>query len=312
MAADGVARVVDRAKSRGYAASGVFKATTNVSGIANTGDLYGVDHSNEIDWSTTVHGPSGSGKAAKNCLDIERLDPEVLAQDAVDRAEAAQDPIGLAPGNYDVILAPPAAAQLVEFIGYMLAAREATEGSSPFTGTVGTQHLAEAVTLSLAADDPELPLPKWGTDGLAVRPRTWIARGVVERLAHGRFWAKQQATEPDPALFPLAMDGTDASIDDLVRDCRRGLLVQNLWYIRFVDPRTLTLTGLTRDGVFLVEDGRIVRPVKNFRWNESPIDVLQKLTGLSRAERVRSGRFVSKVPAIASRDFTFTSTTDSV
>jgi predicted Zn-dependent protease len=133
----------------------------------------------------------------------------------------------------------------------------------------------------------------------------------VKRLFYDRYWAAQQGVEPNASWFPLFMDGEDRSVADLVSGCTRGLLVKNLWYIRFVDRKEMMLTGMTRDGLFLVEDGKVVGPVKNLRWNESPIVFLRNVVGLSRPERVGEQGW-AMLPGIMSEGFTFTSTTDSV
>jgi len=310
IAAD-IGLVVARAKAERLTASGLFQATTGIDGIANSNGLFGFDRKSYVDYSTTVHGANGSGKAVQNRNDYAAIDVGGLARTAVECAMLGQNPVALAPGDYTVIMEPLAVAEILAFLFFTMSAREAEEGTTPFAGTVGTRLLAEAVTLHLPVDDPDIPVAPHGEAGLAVRPTTWIEHGVVRRLFHSRYWAAQKGVEPDPTFFPLAMDGGDRSVADLVAQCRRGLLVKNLWYIRFVDRRTLMLTGMTRDGLFLVEDGRIVGPVKNMRWNESPITFLQNVTALSRPERI-GGWGVFKVPAVMSNGFTFTSATDSV
>jgi predicted Zn-dependent protease len=306
-----VAEVVGRARARGYKASGLFQVTTDVSGIANTKGLAGFHRATDVDYSSTLHGPNGSGKAAQAANDYGRIDVAGLAATALDNAVLAQDPRPLAPGDYTVILEPAAVVGLLAFLTFTMSARDADEGTTAFAGTVGSRLVSEKVTLRLPTEDPEVPAAPFGEAGLAVRPTTWIERGVVRRLAHSRYWAARQGVEPDPAHFPLVMDGEEGSAEDLVRDCRRGLLVKNLWYIRFVDRKSLVLTGMTRDGLFLVEDGQVTRPVQNMRWNESPITFLRNVVGLSRAERV-NGWGTYKVPAVMSEGFTFTSTTESV
>ena len=137
----------------------------------------------------------------------------------------------------------------------------------------------------------------------------WVKNGVLERLYHDRFWASKKEIEPDPIRYPMFMNGEDNSIDDLVANCKKGLLVKRLWYIRYVDRKKLLLTGMTRDGFFLIESGKIVSPVKNLRFNESPIIFLQNVVGMSRPIRVNQW---SKVPGIMSENFTFSSKTESV
>ncbi|MCB0217850.1 MAG: TldD/PmbA family protein [Caldilineae bacterium] len=309
--ADDVARVVDAAKAAGYRASGLFEAGARAEAVANSRGLFGWQAETHADYSTTVHGPAGSGKAAASQSCRSRLDPAELARRAVENARLAQDPIAVEPGDYTVIFEPLATRGMLGFMGWVMAAREADEGSSVFSGRLGEAFLDPRVTLAMRTDDPELPAPLFGDAGLAIEPRSWIEAGVVRRLFHDRYWAAEQGTTPDAARLPLFMAGEDRSVEDLVAGCRRGLLVKNLWYIRFVDRKSLTLTGMTRDGVFLVEDGRITRPVKNLRWNESPITFLQNVVALSRAER-SGGWGAMKLPGVLSEGFTFTSSTDSI
>jgi len=309
--ASDVAAVATRARSVGYVASGLFQVATRSRAVANHRGLFGHDVSTAADYSTTVHGPNGAGKAAASHNDYRRIDVARLAETAVANARLAQDPTAIGPGEYTVVMEPLAVASLLGFAPWTMSARDAEEGTSAFAGTVGSRLLGDKVTLELRMDDPDLPASPFGEAGLATRPTTWVERGVVKRLIHSRYWAARKGVEPDAASAPLSMSGEDQSVEDLIRRCRRGLLVKNLWYIRFVDRRTMMLTGMTRDGLFLVEDGEVVRPVKNLRWNESPLVLLQNVVGLSRPERV-GGWSPTKVPAVMSEGFTFTSTTDSV
>ena len=309
--ADDVARVVSAARAKGYRASGLFQVGQSVVGVANSRGLWGWDAETEADYSTTVHGPAGSGKAAQSQSAHERLDVADLARTAVEGALMGQDPRPIEPGDHTVIFEPLAMHGLLGFLAWAMNAREADEGSSAFAGTIDQRLLHPLAGLRLDTDDPELPAPTMGQHGLAVEAVRWVEEGVVKHLYHDRYWAQQTGRAPDAAQTPLFMDGGPGTVDDLVAGCKRGLLVKNLWYIRNVDWKTLTLTGMTRDGVFLVEDGRIVRPVRNLRWNESPITFLQNLVALSRP--IRTGGWIHmKVPGAMSEAFTFTSVTDSV
>ena len=306
-----VGEVVRQATARGYTASGLFDVRASDEAIANTHGVFGHYRHSTVDYSTTVHGPDGSGKAALNRHAYAQVDVGGLARTAVEHAAMAQDPRPIEPGDYTVILEPAAAMDLLALLVAAMSARDAEEGSTAFAGAAGTRLLNEKVTIRLRCDDADVSAPPFGDAGLAVRPTIWIESGVVRRLYHNRYWAARKGVAPDAALLPLFMDGEDRSVADLVRQCRRGLLVKNFWYIRHVDRRSLMLTGMTRDGLFLVENGEIVGPVKNLRWNESPVVLLQNVVALSRPERVASW-VPAKVPAILSENFTFTSTTDSV
>src|SRR5690606_21865403 len=145
----------------------------------------------------------------------------------------------------------------------------------------------------------------------------WIENGVVNNLAYDRYWAEKQGKKPTPLIGSLRMSGGDQSVDEMIASTRRGILVTRFWYIRPVDPRTILYTGLTRDGTFLIENGKITRAVKNLRFNESPIFMLNNLEALGRPERVSASEsgsvgFAVVVPPIKARDFTFTSLSDAI
>ena len=132
--------------------------------------------------------------------------------------------------------------------------------------------------------------------------------GVVDNLFYSRYWAQEKGVAPVPSPSNGIMEGGDASLEDLIKDTKRGVLVTRLWYIRAVDPQTLLYTGLTRDGTFFIENGKIKHPVKNFRFNESPIIMLNNLEELGQQVRVNG----NLIPYMKIRDFTFTSLSDAV
>jgi predicted Zn-dependent protease len=136
----------------------------------------------------------------------------------------------------------------------------------------------------------------------------FIENGVVKNLAYSRFWAEKKGLDPVPFPSNGIMAGGDASLEDLIKSTKKGILVTRLWYIRSVDPQTLLYTGLTRDGTFYIENGQIKYPVKNFRFNESPIIMLNNLETLGKQVRIDG----NLIPYMKIRDFTFTSLSDAV
>ncbi len=307
--AEDIGKVVSAAKAKGFRASGLFEAQADVSAIANTNALFAYDRSTDVTYSTTVHGPVGSGKAEVSRNSFGEIDIDKMVQTAITNSEMAQNPADIEPGDYTVIFEPSAMLEFFAFMAWNMGARDADDGTTVFAGKVGEKLFSDKLNISLKTDVPELPAPTFGDAGLAVEPRTWVKNGVLERLRHGRFWAEKKGVEPDPTMFPVFMEGEDNTVDDLVKKCKRGLLVKNLWYIRYVDRRELLLTGMTRDGVFLVEDGKIVKPVKNLRWNESPIVFLNNIVAMSKPERV--GHY-AMLPGVMSEGFTFSSKTESL
>ena len=300
--------VVDGAKAKGYRASGLFEAQAHIDAIANSKGLFCIEDFSVIDYSTTIHGPNGSGKGYMNRSSYAEIDIAKVAEMALSNAEAAQNPTEIEPGDYTVIFEPSAVADLLGFLIWNMKARDADEGTSFFAGKVGEKLFSDKVNIAVEIN-PKLPPPTFGNDGLPVRRKVWVENGIVKNLYYSRFWAKKSGVEPDAVLYPITMKGEENSIDDLVKSCKRGLLVKNLWYIRYVDEKELLLTGMTRDGVFLIEDGKITGPVKNMRWNESPVVFLKNIVAMSPSERLNSR---TMVPGIMSEGFTFSSKTDSL
>jgi predicted Zn-dependent protease len=232
------------------------------------------------------------------------------------------NPVAIEPGRYTVVLEPTAAGNLIQLIAGAVNARSADEGRSFFSKAGGGNKIGEKVVderVTLVSDplDPRVPANTAGGDGLPSKRVNWIENGVVKNLAYDRFWAQRTGKAPNSAGGTLSMQGGDSSVEDMIKSTERGLLVTRFWYIRPVDPRTILFTGLTRDGTFLIENGRVTRPVKNLRYNESPIFMLNNVMAMGRSERVSAseaggpGQAIS-VPAMKVRDFTFTSTSDAI
>jgi len=303
-----VAAAVAPVAARGWHAGGLHTAEIGVRAIATSRGLFAYDRCSSVSFSMTVHGPDGAGAASGQANAAADLDPAAIARDALADAVAAQRPRVIPPGDYTVIMAPDAVAELMGYLLWSLDARAAAEGTTPFAGQLNKKLFHEGVSLITDILDPEIPGRPFGEEGLPLRRTAWIEQGVLRRLFHHRFWAQHERVEPDAGLHPLTMTGGEGGLADLVAQCSRGLLVKHLWYIRHVDRRELLLTGMTRNGLFLVEDGRIVAPVKNLRFNESPLVFLRNIIAMSRPQRVDGDKF----PGILSADFTFTSGTDSV
>jgi predicted Zn-dependent protease len=225
-----------------------------------------------------------------------------------------------------VILEPRAAARFLSLAtGQAMNARAAEEGRSFMSGKergqtrIGEQVFGENVTLRSVINHPVLRQTPVGQDGLAARDVAWIEKGVVKSLYYDRFWAMKQGKTPT-ATSPnlgLVMDGGTASLEEMIKNTRRGLLVTFFWYIRPVEMMTLLYTGMTRDGLFLIENGEIAGPVQNFRWNMSPAVGLNNITMLGRPEPMHMGEAYDQpgtamIPAMRIDDFTMTSVSPAV
>jgi predicted Zn-dependent protease len=223
------------------------------------------------------------------------------------------------PGRYTVILEPQAVGDLVQLLAFALDARSADEGRSAFSkqggGTkIGDKIVDSKVTLFSDPADPQLLGQPWTGEGLPLGREVWIQDGVLTQLAYSRFWAQKKSARPNGGLGAVKMAGGTASTDEMIASTPRGILVTRLWYLRQVDPRTVLYTGLTRDGTFLIENGKITKAVKNLRFNESPLFMLNNLEMLGRAERVAGTEAGGNVvfPTLKVKDFNFTSLSDAV
>ncbi len=268
----------------------------------------------------------GSGYFLRNHFDVARLDTGRIAREAIQKALGSRQAKTLDPGVYTVILEPQAVADLMGYSGASaFDARSADEGRSPFSAPGGKTRLGEKVfdeRLSFYSDPwhPELPEAPYAQDGIPAEEVYLVRRGVLENLVYSRFWAKKKdkVPTPGPVNAILKSSGSQASVDAMIQDTRRGLLVSRFWYIRMVDPRSLLLTGLTRDGVWLIEDGKIRHPVRNFRFNQSILKMLApgnpEMVGpperVGRSEEQGSG--ASLLPAMKLKEFTFTSASEAV
>ena len=197
---------------------------------------------------------------------------------AINKAKRSRDVQGAAPGRYRVILEPAAVAGLWSWMLWTLDAKSYEKGTSPFADQLGRQILDERLTLQNLPGHPDLLGTGFTHEGLPSEDAVWIEKGVLKQLAYDRFTAKQQrikriATLEAPCLS--ASGPTALKTQELIKQCERAILVTNFWYIRTVNPTDLTLTGMTRDGTFLVEDGQITSAVRNFRFHESPLRVFK-------------------------------------
>lgn len=302
-------------------AAGFIQAEVGAQAVANTRKLFAYHPSTDVSYTLTMRTSdgTGSGWAGGSHNDWDRLNAEVIARRAAQKAMASRSPVTLEPGAYTVVLEPQAVGDLVRLLAFAMNARNSDEGRGPFTKTGGGTRLGEKIAderVTLVSDpaDPDLRTAPFDTEGLPLRRVLWIDKGVLANLFYSRFWARKQGKEPSGLPQSLRMAGGPHSLDELVAGTERGVLVTRLWYLRQVDPRTVLVTGLTRDGTFLIENGKLSKAVKNFRFNESPLFLLGKLEALGHEERLggteAGGAIV--MPALRARDFHFTSLSDAV
>jgi predicted Zn-dependent protease len=182
------------------------------------------------------------------------------------------------------------------------------EAGKPSGNRLGEQMFSPLVQVQRHPAHPLLQLGTCFGDGLSNHYTEVIKDGIPQTLSYSRYWAQQQGKEPTGGMFPIVMSGSNQSLTDLIAQTERGILVNRSWYVRYINPRTLEVTGMTRDGTFWIEDGQIAYPIKNLRFNQSLPDMLRDVDALSTVQRFGS----SVIPGVRVKAFNFSSVTDSV
>jgi Predicted Zn-dependent proteases and their inactivated homologs len=317
VAADSIAAC----KAGKLVAAGFLQDGQRFEAFANSNGNFGYQTASGMDYTCTVRTEdgSGSGWVGRNLGDVGQFDASREVDVAVRKARSSAGAKALEPGKYTVILEPAAAAGLVSFMMAFFDARQADEGRSFLSRKGGGNKLGEQVydpRVDFRANpwDPDVPVMPWDDDGLAREDMPIVQGGKVMALDYSRYWAQKSGKRAVGRPGNLIMSGGDKSTADLVRGTSKGILVTRTWYIRMVDPQTVLLTGLTRDGTFYIEDGEIKYPVKNFRFNESPVIMLNNIEELGKPVRVQGdeSRLSMMLPPMKLRDFTFTSLSDAV
>jgi len=313
--ASGVFSCIRPAEAKGLMAAGFFIHGHGFMAIGNNKGLFAYHQGTNASFSTTVRAPDGtaSGWAGADSRNINDIDPPALGAKALDKAQTSAHPVALEPGKYTVILEPQAVADFLIFALWAMNARQADEGRSFYSrkgggNKIGERVVGENITIVSDPTHPELRGTPFDGEGFPAQKQVWIEKGVLKQLYYSRYWAQKQGKEPTGFPTNLVFQGGTASLEEMIRSTDRGILVTRFWYIRYVDPQTLLLTGLTRDGTFYIEKGRLKYPIKNFRFNESPIVVLNKVEVLSPPVRVGS----SLMPAVKATEFTFSSLSEAV
>jgi len=319
--ADAVGKSINVSKDAKLEAAGFIENETSFSAIQNSKGLFAYDTGTDVTFSVTTRNAegTGSGYAARGFNDIKKLDTLSATRIAAQKANSSIGAKAIEPGKYTVILEPVAGTYFLENLFRGFDARSADEGRSFMSKAGGGNRLGEKlmdekVTIYSDPFNDDLPSSTWSNDGQPLDKMSWVEKGVVKNLTYTRYWAQKSNVKPVPFGSNVIMEGGDQSLEDMIKSTERGVLVSRLWYIRMVDPQTLLLTGLTRDGTFYIENGQIKHPIKNFRFNESPVIALNNIEALGKPERsisVESYRSYL-IPPMKIRDFTFSSLSDAV
>ncbi|RBL91650.1 TldD/PmbA family protein [Chitinophaga flava] len=319
--AEAVAQSLSITKQNHLVAAGYLENNVGFSAMMNSKGLFAYYNSTDVNLSITVRTEdgTGSGYAAKAYNDVTKLDIKKESSAAAMKAVGSKGAKALEPGKYTVILEPAASIVLLENLIFGMDARSAEEGRSFLSKAGGKTKLGDklmddSVTIYSDPWHPDMPTSYYNFDGRPQEKITWIEKGVVKNMYYSRYWAQKDNVKAVPSPDAFIMEGGTDSLEDLIKSTEKGILVTRLWYIRSVDPQTLLFTGLTRDGTFYIENGVIKHPVKNFRFNESPVIMLNNVEALGKPERAVSGESGASaiLPPMKLRDFTFTSLSDAI
>lgn len=302
-------------------AAGFLEDSRGFQAFANSNGNFGYQRQTGFNYTCTVRTSDGrgSGWVGRSLKDASDFNADRDVRVAMRKASESSEARALEPGKYTVILEPAAAAGLVAFMMRFFDARTADEGRSFLSKKGGGNRLGEQVydpQVNIIADpwNGIAPVMPWDGEGLPRERMPIIQDGKVAALNYSRYWAQQQGQRAVGRPGNIIMSGGNKSTADLIAGTERGILVTRTWYIRMVDPQTVLLTGLTRDGTFYIENGQIRYPLKNFRFNESPVIMLNNIDELGRPVRVAGDEssLAMVLPPMKLRDFTFTSLSDAV
>ena len=319
--AKAVTRVCKMADAHKQTAAGIYSTGFSQSLLVNSkGLLARYDHS-EAEFSITILEEKSSGWAKASAVNVEHIDPESLARSASHKAAASREPRELPPGHYTAILEPSAALDLVGSLFFDFSATAVADKRSCLNDRMGRKVVGDNITLHDDAYHPlQLGAP-WDGEGVPREKVLLIEKGVPKNLVYSRVAAKKLGKSPTGHGFTLPNEygeaplnlvfaGGDSSVEKMIASTERGVLVTRLWYIREVDPYEKTLTGMTRDGTFLVEDGKISGGIRNFRFNQSILAALSNVEALGPAVRAAGEEsFEMVVPSMKINNFHFSEVT---
>jgi predicted Zn-dependent protease len=327
---DAVAPVVEAARAAGFLSAGYLQVSAHGRAVIDDRELARYYQYTQAEYSVTVRNATstGSGWAGVDYTEWPRIKPDELGAKAIAKCHASADPVAIEPGRYVVILEPQAVADLMDRAMDKISPRAVYEGGNgPYSGgrgpdgagrtKIGQQLLDERITISSDPMDPDAGFPPldFGSDDIdSVTATTWFEHGVLRNLGYDRGYAVRSLHSPAPRPYvgSWRMSGGDATLEEMIATTKRALLVTRFSGIHEIDYQSVLCTGTTRDGLWLVENGKIVKPVKNLRFTESPLFVFNNVEMLGKPERVYHPNGPIVAPPARVRDFSFTSLADAV
>ncbi len=312
--------VIESARAAKVDSAGYLSRSVATSAYANSRGVFIADRETSVGFSMTARAAEGrgSGWASTQVTDATLLDLNPVGERAIRKALDSRNAASRAAGRSTVVLEAAAARDLLGLLSWGLDRREFDEGQSFLNSLVGKGEdpIGKALfgeKATVFSDPLYAPAPSGTHDsGQPVTRTSWIENGVLKALPVGRFWAQKQGLAPQPGPGNLILPGEGKSLDELIGGVEDGVLVTRFWYLRMVQPQNLLYTGLTRDGTFAIKEGKIAGPVNNFRFNDTPVNVLKNVISSGAPERVlgSESQMPMHVPALVVKDFNLSSVSD--
>lgn len=317
-----ISKIIKKSEKKRVISAGFHEARVIAGGFATKNNNFGYDKRTFSNLSMTARTPDGtsSGYFSRSNIDVKDLDTNRIANESIEKAIMGRNARTIEPGVYPVILEPQAVGDLLRRIIFQFDARRAEEGRSPFSlrggkTKVGQQMFDKKINILSDPWNSLIPTFPSAQAGIPAEKIYLVKNGMLENLNYSRFWAKRKKTNPTPGPVNTIIE-TNAkpiALEKMIAESKKALLIGRCWYIRTTDARTASVTGLTRDGVWMVENGKIAYPVKNLRFNQSMIQMLAtgNVEMVGEPERIGGGN-ASVMPALKLKRFNFTSQSEAV
>jgi predicted Zn-dependent protease len=308
-----VRAALEPGREQQLATAGFLATWSGLVGKASSAGLLHIHPATSAQLSVTARtsAGTGSGRGQFHARRLAGLSARSVAERACATARASEGPRRLEPGRYTVVLEPAASASLAQSLLEAMDQRAADEGRSFFAGKVGTKPFADVVSITSDPRQARTPMLPFDGEGRVLAAQPWVSKGTVSALSTSRYWAKKTGKAPigGHGGFELAAGSVPRS--KLIEGVKRGVLISRFWYTNWVEAQTLLLTGLTRDGTFLIENGELVGPVNNFRFNQSVADAFARCDALGDVvEAANDAETVT--PAMRTHDFLLASVSEAV
>jgi predicted Zn-dependent protease len=315
--------IIDKASKNKLSAAGAFSTEAAVLGVANSLGIKSIHSLTQASLNTVVSSASSSGFASFISKDVSELDPEAFADRAIKKALLSKNPVGIEPGKYDVILEEEAVAELISFLAFIgFGALAYQEQRSFLCGKIGQEIVAKNITIwDDALDSRTIGFP-FDFEGVPKQKVVLIEDGMAKNVVYDSYTAQKEGKESTGHALPapnpygpiptnLFLKEGDSSIDEMISLTKKGILISRFHYTNVEDPIRTILTGMTRDGTFLIENGTVVRGVKNLRITQNILEALANVESISQnSSLIDTGFGACNVPALKVRDFNFTGVTE--